>query len=87
MTNDNVNPNWMDERDPETRPNLVCHVELSIETGDTFREQHAKAAWALRTIALQLEEGKFEDGFFPITTLEGEKLGELYLSYDGILKP
>jgi hypothetical protein len=87
MTNDNVNSRWIDERDPETQPNLVCHVELSIETGDTFREQHAKAARALRTVAVQLEEGKFEDGSYPIVSLEGEKLGEVYLSYDGILKP
>ena len=63
MSNNNVDMRWLDERDPDTQPNLVVHVELSIETGETFREQHAKAAWALRTIAVQLDAGKFDTGF------------------------
>ena len=73
----------MDERDPETKPGLTCHVELEIETGETFREILAKAARALRTTAVQLEAGKFEDGFHPVKTLTGEEIGNVYIDYHG----
>ena len=87
MSDNSADKSWLDEVDPDADPNLTCHVELSIETGDTFREQHAKVAWALRTIAVHLEAGNYDTGFHPIITLNGEKLGELYLSYDGMMKP
>ena len=83
MTDNTADTRWMDERDPELQLGLTCHVELDIETGDTYRDILAKAARALRTTALQLEAGKFEDGFHPIMTLDGEELGKDYIDYRG----
>lgn len=79
MTDNSADARWMDERDPELQPGLTRHIELEIESGDTFRELLAKAAWALRTTAVPLEAGKFEDGFHPIRTLEGEEIGKVYI--------
>jgi hypothetical protein len=76
---------WMDERDPEVQPGLMCHVEITIESGDTYREILAETARSLRTTALLVEEGKLETGHHPITTLSGEKIGEVYLDYYGTM--
>ena len=87
MSNDNEDSRWMDESDPdpELQAGLTCHVELTIEGGTTFRDLLEKAAWALRTAAVQVEGGQLKDGFHPITTLKGEKLGEIYLDHYGIM--
>jgi hypothetical protein len=84
MSKDAVDSSWMDERDPELKLGLTCDVNLTIESGDTYREILAEAARALRTTALQIEEGKLEDGFHPVKTLSGEEIGEVYLDYYGI---
>jgi hypothetical protein len=83
MSNDSVDTGWMDERDVEMQLELTCHVELEIEKGQTFREILAKAAKALRSTAVPLEAGKFEDGFHPVTMLDGEELGKIYIDYHG----
>jgi hypothetical protein len=74
----------MDERDPEVRPGLKCDVELTIESGDTYRVILAEAARALRITAVQIEDGKLDTGFHPVMTLSGEKIGEVYVDYYGI---
>jgi len=76
---------WMDEHDPEMQCRVTCHVELEIERGATFREILSKAAWGLRTTALEVEGGKLDAGFHPITNLEGEKIGEVYIDYHGTM--
>jgi len=74
---------WMDERDPEIQPALKCDIEITIESGETYREISAEVARALRTTALQIEEGKLETGFHPIKKLNGEEIGQVYLDYYG----
>lgn len=83
MSDDAVDSQWMDKRDPELQPGLTCHIELSLDTGDTYREILAKAAWALRTTAVQLEAGTLDTGHHPIKTLSGEEIGKVYLDYYG----
>ena len=73
----------MDERDPEVQPCLKCDVELTIESGNTYREILAEAARALRATAAQIEGGKLDTGSHDIKTLSGEKIGEVYLDYYG----
>jgi hypothetical protein len=83
MSDDAADSRWMDERDPELQLGVTCHVELEIKTGATFRELLAKVAWALRTAAVQLEAGKFEDGFDPVKMMTGEEIGQVYVDYHG----
>ena len=80
----NANSRWMDERDPDIQPSVTCDVELTIETGETYRELSAEIARALRTIALQVEQGSLEDGWHPIKRLTGEEIGKVYFDYSGI---
>ena len=86
MNRDTDDSRWMDERDDEVQLGLKCDVELTIESGDTYREIHAEAARALRAAAAQIEEGKLETGFHPVRTPSGEKIGEVYLDYYGIIR-
>ena len=81
MSKDTVDSRWMDEHDPELQRGVTCDVELNIENGKTYRDLVAKAAWALRTTAVQIEAGKLDDGFHPIKTLDGEEIGKVYLDY------
>lgn len=75
---------WMDERDSEIQLALKCDVEITVESGETYREISAEVARALRTAALQIEEGKFDTGFHPIRTLNGKEIGQIYLEYYGM---
>lgn len=83
MNNKATDTSWMDENEPGCRNALTCHIEIDIESEDTFRDILAKAAWALRTSAAQVEAGNYEDGHHPIKTLNGEKVGEIYIDYSG----
>jgi len=81
MGKDTTGSSWMDEYEPGSQPGLTCHVEIENEDGKTFREIVATTAAALRTLALQLEEGSLEDGHHPLETLKGKKIGEVYLDF------
>lgn len=74
---------WLDEYEPGVRPCLQCDVEINIEGETTYRTIVADAAAALRTLALQLEEGKLDDGHHPLRNLKGEEIGTVYLDFSG----
>jgi hypothetical protein len=78
-----VDPSGMEGREPSTGPGLICHVVIDIESGKTVREIVSMAAVALRTLALQLEAGKLEEGFHSLESLKGEEIGEVFLDFQG----
>jgi hypothetical protein len=71
----------MDKREPGIQPGLICHVEIDNESGGTFREVVSTTATALRILALQLEAGKLNDGFHPLESQRGEKIGEVFVDF------
>ena len=83
MSRDANDSRWMDERDPEMQPGLTCDVEITVESGETYRDCAAEVARALRTTAVLIEEGKLEDGFSPIKALGGEEIGKVYVDWYG----
>jgi hypothetical protein len=83
MSDTTMDSSWMDEKEPGCQNVLTCHIEIDMESGDTFRQMLAKAAASLLTIAPQLETGWFDDGWHPITTPGGEQIGAIYLDYSG----
>jgi hypothetical protein len=81
MVKPTADQRWMDEREPGIQPGLICRVEIDNELGKTIREVVATTAAALRILALQLEAGKLNDGFHPLESLRGEKIGEVFLDF------
>jgi hypothetical protein len=81
MTSDVVDTSWMDEQDPDGIACVKCDVELEAR-GKTCRAAIRDIAAALRSAATLIENGMLdEDGFHDLTSLGGEKMGEVYLDY------
>jgi len=81
MHNEARHSRWMDEHDPELQPGVTCHIEIENDHGSTMREVLSATAHALRAVAAQVEAGALEDGFHPIKSPNGEKIGEIYLDH------
>ena len=64
----------MDDDDPNLKPGLICEVKLDCDND-------AMAVWALRSIAMQIEQDGLDSGFHPINTPNGKKVGEVYLDH------
>ncbi len=71
-------PPYPDDDDPSVEERLKCDIEIDCA--------NCKAvAWVLRDLAEKLEHDIFDSGHHDVTVPDGEKVGEIYLDYYGII--